>query len=87
VMLAGSFGSYINPASARMIGLVPWVPVERIVAVGNSAGEGAKIALLSFREREAANRIPELVEYLELSGRAEFNDTFTEALAFPNRLD
>lgn len=85
VMLAGSFGSYINPASARMIGLVPWVPVERIVAVGNSAGEGAKIALLSFREREAANRIPELVEYLELSGRAEFNDTFTEALAFPNR--
>ena len=85
VMLAGSFGSYINPASARMIGLVPWVPVERIVAVGNSAGEGAKIALISFREREAANRIPELVEYLELSGRAEFNDTFTDALAFPSR--
>lgn len=83
VLLAGSFGSYINPASARMIGLVPWVPVERIVAVGNSAGEGAKIALLSFREREAANRIPEFIEYVELSGRSEFNDIFTDALSFP----
>lgn len=83
VLLAGSFGSYINPASARAIGLVPWVPVERIVAVGNSAGEGAKIALLSFREREAANRVPDFIEYVELSGRSEFNDIFTEALAFP----
>jgi len=83
VLLAGSFGSYINPASARTIGLVPWVPVERIVAVGNSAGEGAKIALLSFREREAANRVPEFIEYVELSGRPEFNDIFTEALSFP----
>jgi uncharacterized 2Fe-2S/4Fe-4S cluster protein (DUF4445 family) len=83
VLLGGSFGSYINPASARTIGLVPPVPVERIVAVGNSAGEGAKIALLSFREREAANRIPEFIEYVELSGRAEFNDIFTDALSFP----
>lgn len=83
VLLAGSFGSYINPSSARTIGLVPWVPVERIVAVGNSAGEGAKIALLSFREREAANRIPEFIEYVELSGRSEFNDIFTDVLGFP----
>lgn len=87
VLLAGSFGSYINPASARTIGLVPWVPVERIVAVGNSAGEGAKIALLSFREREAANRIPEFIEYVELSGRSEFNDIFTDALSFPQPAD
>jgi uncharacterized 2Fe-2S/4Fe-4S cluster protein (DUF4445 family) len=83
VLLAGSFGSYINPASARAIGLVPWVRVDRIIAVGNAAGEGAKIALLSFRERQAANRIPAFVEYIELSGRPEFNDIFTEALAFP----
>lgn len=83
VLLAGSFGSYINPASARTIGLVPRVPVNRIVAVGNSAGEGAKIALLSFREREAANRIPEFIEYVELSGRGEFNDIFMDALGFP----
>lgn len=83
VLLAGSFGSYINPASARAIGLVPWLPLERIVAVGNSAGEGAKIALLSFRERQAAQAIPEFIEYVELSGRPEFNEIFTEALVFP----
>jgi uncharacterized 2Fe-2S/4Fe-4S cluster protein (DUF4445 family) len=85
VLLAGSFGSYINPASARAIGLVPWVPVERIVAVGNAAGEGAKISLLSFREREAANRLPDFIEYLELSGRTEFNDIFMDVLAFPQQ--
>ncbi|MEP7358053.1 MAG: ASKHA domain-containing protein [Anaerolineales bacterium] len=83
VLLGGSFGSYINPSSARAIGLVPWVPVDRIVAVGNAAGEGAKISLLSFREREAAQRLPEFIEYLELSNRPEFNDIFMDVLAFP----
>lgn len=83
VLLAGSFGSYINPASARTIGLVPSVPVDRIVAVGNAAGEGAKMCLLSFREREAANQLPGFIDYLELSGRPDFNDIFMEALAFP----
>jgi uncharacterized 2Fe-2S/4Fe-4S cluster protein (DUF4445 family) len=83
IYLAGSFGSYINPQSARLLGLVPPVPVERIKAVGNSAGEGARIALLSFREREVARSIPLLVEYHELSGRADFNDAFIEVLRFP----
>jgi uncharacterized 2Fe-2S/4Fe-4S cluster protein (DUF4445 family) len=83
VLLAGSFGSYINPSSARAIGLVPWLPVERIVAAGNSAGEGAKIVLLSFRERQAAIGIPAQVEYHELSGRTDFNDAFVANLGFP----
>lgn len=83
IYLAGSFGSYINPLSARVIGLVPAVPVDRIKAVGNSAGEGARIALVSFRERSTAQAIPSHVEYLELSGRADFNDAFIEVLAFP----
>jgi uncharacterized 2Fe-2S/4Fe-4S cluster protein (DUF4445 family) len=83
VMLAGAFGSYIHPDSARTIGLVPPVPLERIRAVGNAAGEGAKIALLSYREREAAEGMPARVEYLELSGREDFNDLFMKALGFP----
>jgi len=85
VMLAGSFGSYINPASARAIGLVPLVPQERIVAVGNTAGEGAKMAMLSFREREAARVIPAQVEYLELSAMSTFTDDFVDALSFPSK--
>lgn len=83
IFLAGSFGSYINPQSARIIGLVPSIPVERIKAVGNAAGEGAKMALLSFRQREVARSIPEIVEYHELSGRADFNDSFISVLQFP----
>lgn len=85
VLLAGAFGSYINPASARAIGLVPPLPLERIKAIGNAAGEGAKIALLSFRERQVAEAIPTRVEYVELSGRADFNQVFMEALSFPER--
>jgi uncharacterized 2Fe-2S/4Fe-4S cluster protein (DUF4445 family) len=68
VMLAGSFGSYINPRSAQVIGLVPAVTVDKIKAVGNTASEGAKMALMSFREREVAWEIPGIVEYIELSG-------------------
>jgi uncharacterized 2Fe-2S/4Fe-4S cluster protein (DUF4445 family) len=83
VLLAGAFGSYIHPDSARTIGLVPAVPLERIRAIGNAAGEGAKIALLSYREREAAEAMPSRVEYLELSGRTDFNDLFMKALGFP----
>jgi len=83
VLLAGAFGSYINPDAARIIGLVPAVPLARIRAVGNAAGEGAKIALLSYREREAAEVMPSRVEYIELSGREDFNDIFMSVLGFP----
>jgi uncharacterized 2Fe-2S/4Fe-4S cluster protein (DUF4445 family) len=83
VLLGGSFGSYLNPESAKIIGLVPPVDVDRIIAVGNSAGEGAKIALLSYRERQVAFELPSRIEYIELSGRSEFNDSFVSVLAFP----
>ncbi len=84
IYLAGSFGSYINPQSARIIGLVPPVPVERIKAVGNAAGEGAKMSLLSFRARQVARSLPKIVEYHELSGRGDFNDSFLAVLQFPD---
>jgi len=83
VLLAGAFGSYIHPDAARIIGLVPAVRLDRIRAVGNAAGEGAKIALLSYREREAAEAMPSRVEYIELSGREDFNDIFMGVLGFP----
>ena len=82
VLLAGSFGSYLNPASAIRIGLVPAVPAQRVVAAGNVAGEGAKMALLSVRERTAALALLEEVRYVELSDRADFNDRFVGQLGF-----
>ena len=83
VLLAGSFGSYLSPASAIRIGLVPKMPLARIVSAGNMAGEGAKIAALSVQERAAASAIVDEVEYVELSGRADFNDMFIDQLKFP----
>jgi uncharacterized 2Fe-2S/4Fe-4S cluster protein (DUF4445 family) len=83
VLMAGSFGSYLSPASAVRIGLVPHLPVLRIVSAGNVAGEGAKMALLSLRERAGATALTEEVTYVELSDRADFNDQFVDQLAFP----
>ena len=83
VLLAGSFGSYINPESAKVIGLVPPVPVDKIKAIGNAASEGAKMALMSFREREVSFELPTWIEYLELSGVEDFNERFIGNLGFP----
>jgi uncharacterized 2Fe-2S/4Fe-4S cluster protein (DUF4445 family) len=84
VLLAGSFGSYLSPASAIRLGLVPKLPVLRVVSAGNVAGEGAKMALLSLRERAGAMALLEEVEYVELSDRSDFNDRFVDQLAFPS---
>ena len=83
VLLAGSFGSYLSPASAIQIGLVPKIPVMRIVSAGNVAGEGAKMVLLSQPERNGATALLNEVEYVELSDRADFNDKFVVQLGFP----
>jgi uncharacterized 2Fe-2S/4Fe-4S cluster protein (DUF4445 family) len=83
VLLAGSFGSYLSPASAVRIGLVPKLPVARIIAAGNVAGEGAKMVLLSAQERAQAMAVLEEVEYVELSGREDFQDMFVDLLKFP----
>nr|PZN42537.1 MAG: metal-binding protein [Actinomycetota bacterium] len=83
VLLAGSFGSYLSPASAIRIGLVPRLAPARIVSAGNVAGEGAKLALLSAQERAGALALLEEVRYVELSDRPDFNDRFVGELAFP----
>ncbi len=83
VLLAGSFGSFLSPASAVRIGLVPKLALPRIVSAGNVAGEGAKMALLSMQERHAATAMLAEIEYVELSDRPDFNDRFIEQLAFP----
>lgn len=84
VLLAGSFGSYLSPQSAIGIGLVPKLPVMRIVSAGNVAGEGAKLVLLSQAERHGANALLDEVRYVELSDRPDFNDKFMAELALPS---
>ncbi|MFM9049190.1 MAG: ASKHA domain-containing protein [Actinomycetota bacterium] len=83
VLLAGSFGTYLSAKSAIGIGLVPRIPVMRIVSAGNVAGEGAKMALLSDSERHGARALLEEIHYVELSDRSDFNARFVDELAFP----
>jgi len=82
IYLAGAFGNYINPESALTIGLIPRFPNARIVRVGNAAGSGARMALLSREALAEASRLVKQVEYLELSGRPDFQDQFAEAMVF-----
>jgi len=84
VFLAGSFGAALDPGSARRVGLVPPVSESAVRSVGNAAVEGAKAALISFREREVAFQIPFHTEYVELSGHPDFNDTFMTSMTFPD---
>jgi len=83
VLLAGSFGTFLSPASAVRIGLVPALPLVRVVSAGNVAGEGAKMVLLSLRERAGAMALLDEVRYVELSDRDDFNDRFVDELRFP----
>ena len=83
IFLAGAFGNYIDPGNAQTIGLLPPYPLERIRPVGNAAGEGAKMALISRDAREEASRIARRVKFVELASRSDFQERFVEALAFP----
>jgi len=82
VFLAGAFGNYIQPESALGIGLLPEFPRAQIIPVGNAAGAGARMALLSRASLERASALLEHVEYLELSARTDFQDEFISAMLF-----
>ncbi len=82
VMLAGAFGNYVRKNAAIEAGMIPSVPLAKVHSVGNAAGEGAKLALISLDAREDADRIADSVEYVELTTDRGFQDRFTDALAF-----
>jgi len=83
VFIAGAFGNYINPENAKIIGLIPDVPTEKIKFVGNTAVTGAKIALTSKEMRKKAEQIANKVRYLELANDPDFNQEFIKALFLP----
>lgn len=83
ILLAGAFGNFIRRNMAMRIGLLPAAPRERIRYIGNAAGAGARLALLSRRCKEEADRISDRAEYLELAGRADFQMEFASAMMFP----
>jgi uncharacterized 2Fe-2S/4Fe-4S cluster protein (DUF4445 family) len=87
IVLAGAFGSYIDKESAAVIGLFPDCAQEKVYAVGNAAGDGARIALLNVDKRVEANQKAREVEYLELTVAPNFEKVFTQAMWFPHMED
>lgn len=80
VLIAGAFGTYIDLASAITIGLLPRLPLERFRQVGNAAGMGAKLALISRQHREGAQALASCIHYLELATHPLFSSTFGQAM-------
>ena len=87
IVLAGAFGSYIDKESAAVTGLFPDCAQEKVYAVGNAAGDGARIALLNVDKRVQADQKAREVEYLELTVEPDFEKVFTEAMWFPHMKD
>lgn len=83
VIMAGAFGLHIDKEKAMTIGLFPDCELDRVYSVGNAAGEGARLALLSVDKRRQAAEIARRVEYVELSLESSFAEKFVRALTFP----
>nr|MBC7245624.1 DUF4445 domain-containing protein [Chloroflexota bacterium] len=80
VVIAGAFGSYIDVSSAVAIGMLPALPLERFVQVGNAAGTGARLALISESKRRAAQEIARRVRYIELATVPNFQRLFAASM-------
>jgi len=85
VIVAGAFGNYIDLAGAVAIGMFPDMPLDRFAQVGNAAGIGAKLALVSYPHRAAAQSLAARSQYIELAGSGRFNYAFMRAMRFPER--
>ena len=82
--IAGTFGSYINPRSAITIGMIPDLPVETYVSLGNTSLEGASMTLLSAQAKDEIFHIRDMITYLELNVNQEFMNLFSAAKFLPH---
>ncbi|MFQ5575531.1 MAG: ASKHA domain-containing protein [Anaerolineae bacterium] len=87
IVLAGAFGSYIDPTHAMALGLIPDCDLSRVFAVGNAAGDGARIALLNRRKRIEAQELAHRVHYIETAVDPDFQTEFVAAMHLPHRRD
>jgi len=87
IVLAGAFGSYIDPLYALVLGLIPDCDPQRITAVGNAAGDGARIALLNRAKRREAMELAHGVRYVETAVAQDFQDEFVDAIHIPHASD
>jgi len=82
--VAGTFGSYIDPRSAITIGMIPDLPLETFISLGNTSLEGAAMALVGTDEKESLFEIRDRITYLELNVNQEFMNLFSAAKFIPH---
>ena len=84
VVLAGAFGSHLSQFSCLLMGMFPDCPLGDVYAVGNAAGDGARLCLVNKDKRLEADKKAREVTYLELTVFDEFQNVFMEAMHFPH---
>jgi uncharacterized 2Fe-2S/4Fe-4S cluster protein (DUF4445 family) len=87
VILAGAFGLHIDPKHAMILGLIPDCELSKVTAVGNAAGDGARIALLNKDQRAEAARLARWVQHIQTATDPNFQNEFVAALGLPNSAD
>lgn len=87
VELAGAFGSHIDREASLTLGLFPDVPIEKVVVVGNAAGDGARMALLNKSKRLEADERARWVEFVEIATEPTFEKEFMQAMHIPHMKD
>jgi uncharacterized 2Fe-2S/4Fe-4S cluster protein (DUF4445 family) len=87
VKIAGAFGTHVDREKALIMGLFPDCEIEKIISVGNAAGDGARAALLNRRKREEAHWVSRNVQYIELTVEKDFQEQFMQAMQIPHMKD
>ena len=87
VVLAGAFGTHIDPKYAMVLGMVPDCQLDNVVAAGNSAGAGARMALLNMDKRAEIESVVRDIEKIETAVEPSFQDHFVRAMAMPHKTD
>ena len=87
VKIAGAFGTHVEREKALIMGLFPDCEIEKILSVGNAAGDGARAALLNREKRNEANWVARNVEYIELTVETDFQTEFMQAMQIPHMKD
>lgn len=84
VRLTGAFGSHIDPVYAMVLGLIPDCDTDNVHSVGNAAGRGSLMALLSGAAREDVESVVFRVEKVETAIEPRFQEHFIAAMGFPH---
>jgi uncharacterized 2Fe-2S/4Fe-4S cluster protein (DUF4445 family) len=85
IVLAGAFGTHIDPKYAMLLGMIPDCPLDKVQSAGNAAGTGARIALLNAAARAEVERVVREIEKVETAIEPRFQEHFVEAMALPHK--